>query len=105
MGIGEPNLSPDGVPLTRQAATNGSFLFSPNNMGRANPKIRAKQRASLKDGKVKPSLTMLPSVKTTNKAEAAVDETALVIRQSYSRSSLGTSTFEFIVMSLYFWPQ
>jgi len=82
--------TPDGLPLTRQAAKNGSFLFSPDNMGRANPIIRAKERASLKDGKrVKPSITMLPPSAMTNKSanEVVADEKALVIRQSYSYSS------------------
>ena len=93
MGIGTPILSPDGPPLTRQAAVNGSFLFSPNNMGRADPIIRAKERASLKVGNVKPSITMIPSAKmkkSTNHGGA--NNEALVIQPSYSRSS--TETYE-----------
>jgi len=88
MGIGTPIRSPDGIPLTQQAAKNGSFLFSPDNMGRANPLVRAKERAILKEGKVKPSITMLPSIKQTKKSESAEkDGTELVIRQSYSYDS------------------
>jgi len=84
--LGTPILSPDGLPLTHQAAANASFLFSPQNMGRADPKIRAKER--LKGAKTKPSITMLPT------ATAKGGESALVIRQSYSSrsSSLGTNT-------------
>jgi hypothetical protein len=87
MVIGTPILSPDGLPLTRQAKMNGSFLFSPNNMGRADPSIRAKERACVKDGKVKPSITMLPSAKPTKYAVTTGENKLLAIKQRYSNSS------------------
>ena len=96
MDIGTPILSPDGLPLTRQAATNGSFLFSPNNMGRADPSIRAKERAaSMKSDTTKPSITMLPSVKTSKMVTVdhvgdSIDN-LLVIQKSYSHSTIETS--------------
>jgi len=89
-GIGTPILSPDGPPLTRQAATNGSFLFSPNNMGRADPIIRAKERVLSKVGNAKPSITMLPSAKTKTSTGRDGENEALAIRQSHSYSSIET---------------
>ena len=89
-GIGTPILSPDGPPLTRQAAKNGSFLFSPNNMGRADPIIRAKERVLSKVGNAKPSITMLPSAKTKTSTGREGQNEALVIRQSHSYSSIET---------------
>jgi hypothetical protein len=91
MGIGTPTLSPDGPPLTRQAAMNGSFLFSPNNMGRADPIIRAKERALSNGDSAKPSITMLPSVKAKKGVNREGEIEALVIRQSYSHSSIETT--------------
>jgi len=87
MGIGTPILSPDGPSFSHQAAKNGSFLFSPGNMGRAKPSIRAKERASLKDGKVKPSITMLPTAKQAKKSASMGESSALVIRPSLIRQS------------------
>jgi hypothetical protein len=96
MDIGTPILSPDGLPLSRQAAENGSFLFSPNNMGRADPIIRAKERAaSMKSETTKPSITMLPSVKTSKMVSVADHEVdinnLLVIQKSNSHSTIETS--------------
>jgi hypothetical protein len=58
---------PSRPAYSRQAETNASFLFSPNNMGRANPLVRAKERAS-NEG----SITMLPSVASMDKSEQLV---------------------------------
>ena len=79
--IGTPILSPDGPLLAGQAKANGSFLFSPQNMGRADPSIRAKERALTKS---KASITMLPT--------AAKNKDTLEVRHSYSRSSIDTSS-------------
>ncbi|EED86104.1 predicted protein [Thalassiosira pseudonana CCMP1335] len=78
-------LSPDGPSFTKQAATNGSFLFSPNNMGRAGPRIRAQERAALKEGKVAPSITMLPASKREGVSSAVT--TIAPMRQSYSSAA------------------
>jgi len=56
-------------------------------MGRADPSIRAKERACVKDGKVKPSITMLPSAKPTKYAVATGENKLLTIKQRYSNSS------------------
>jgi hypothetical protein len=90
--IGTPILSPDGPPLTWQAKKNGSFLFSPNNMGRADPIIRAKERASLKDNK--PSITMLPSAKSVKSTVPSGENKLLTIKQRYSNSSIESKNAE-----------
>ncbi|KAL7504292.1 hypothetical protein ACHAXN_001970 [Cyclotella atomus] len=74
-----PMLSPDQPTLSKQAAKNGSFLFSENNMGRAASRIRAQERAALKEGNVAPSLTMLPAKTMDSK-----DVNAIVSRLSYT---------------------
>ncbi|KAL7553125.1 hypothetical protein ACHAWF_017024 [Thalassiosira exigua] len=92
--IGTPILTPDGHTLSSQAAANGSFLFSPDNMGRAGAGARARLRASSKDGKVPPSITMLPATKTAEDGDdnEGVDVDALAIRKSYSYDPSCTST-------------
>ncbi|KAL3804194.1 hypothetical protein HJC23_013713 [Cyclotella cryptica] len=81
-GIDTPNLSPDQPSFSKQAAKNGSFLFSDGNMGRAAPRIREKERAALKQGHGASSLTMLPSSKAISMDSKAV--TAIMSRLSYS---------------------
>eukprot|EP00956_Cyclotella_meneghiniana_P005054 scaffold6272_cov58-Cyclotella_meneghiniana.AAC.2 len=78
-----PMLTPDQPTLSKQAAKNGSFLFSENNMGRAGPRIRAQERAAIKQG-VAPSLTMLPPAA---KSMDSQDVNAIVSRLSYSSIS------------------
>jgi hypothetical protein len=80
-----PHLSPDGPSYSKQAATNGSFLFSESNMGRAGPRIRAMERAALKQGNETSSLTMLPISKAKN--VASKDASAIMSRLSYSSSA------------------
>ena len=75
-----PMLTPDQPTLSKQAAKNGSFLFSENNMGRAGPRIRAQERAAIKQG-VAPSLTMLPPAAKSMESQ---DVKAIVSRLSYS---------------------
>ena len=78
-----PILSPDRPSFSEQAAKNGSFLFSENNMGRAAPRIRAQKRALLKQGNIAPSLTMLPPAKSMD----SKDVNAIVSRLSCSSAA------------------
>ncbi|KAL7520642.1 hypothetical protein ACHAWX_005357 [Stephanocyclus meneghinianus] len=97
-----PNLSPDQPSFSKQAAKNGSFLFSDSNMGRAAPRIRAQERAALKQGHAAPSITMLPSSKAMSMDSKAV--TAIMSRLSYSSAvadaSLPSSTSQHSISPL-----
>ena len=65
----ETEVSPCRPAYSREAETNASFLFSPDNMGRANPRIRAKERALLRNRSNEGSITMLPSAASMGKSE------------------------------------
>ena len=80
-----PMQTPDQPSFSKQAAKNGSFLFSENNMGRAGPRIRAQERAALKQGKAPSSLTMLPA----SKSMEPKDVNAIISRLSYSSQTSG----------------
>lgn len=80
-----PMLTPDQPSFSKQAAKNGSFLFSENNMGRAASRILAQERAALKQGNVAPSLTMLPAAKSLE----SKDVNAIVSRLSYASIASG----------------
>mmetsp|Transcript_27629 Transcript_27629/g.43478 ORF Transcript_27629/g.43478 Transcript_27629/m.43478 type:complete len:571 (-) Transcript_27629:69-1781(-) len=73
--------SPIRPAYSRQAASNASFLFSPDNMGRADPNIRAKERAMMRNQSHGGSITMLPSASSTDKSE---QQLALKPKPSYS---------------------
>ena len=84
-----PALSPDGLPLSRMAAQNGSFLFSPDNMGRA---IVGKERRVVKSAAAKkdqPSITMLPAAAAAAHRPTQQPEgrRALAVKRSYSHES------------------
>jgi tRNA(Leu) C34 or U34 (ribose-2'-O)-methylase TrmL len=73
--------SPTRPAYSHQAASNASFLFSPNNMGRADPKIRAKERAMMRNQSHEGSITMLPSASSMDKSE---QQLVLKPKPSYS---------------------
>ena len=73
--------SPTRPAYSHQAASNASFLFSPNNMGRADPKIRAKERAMMRNQSHGGSITMLPSASSMDKSE---QQLVLKPKPSYS---------------------
>ena len=73
--------SPVRPAYSYEAASNASFLFSPNNMGRADPKIRAKERAMMRSDSFGGSITMLPAAPSTDKSEQRL---ALKPKPSYS---------------------
>jgi hypothetical protein len=73
--------SPALPAYSKQAASNASFLFSPDNMGRANPRIRAKERALLRNQSYGGSITMLPSASSMDKSE---QQLVLMPKPSYS---------------------
>lgn len=82
--------SPIRPAYSRQAASNASFLFSPNNMGRADPSIRARERAMMRNQSHGGSITMLPSASSIDKSE---QQLVLKPKPSYSfDSSAGGDT-------------
>ena len=85
MDIGTPEPSPIIPSFSKQAAKNGSFLFSPDNMARANERaiVRAQEKKVLKDGNAAVgSITMLPAVSKEEKSDAT--STAIIeMKNSY----------------------